>query len=73
MGNARQERGLVIAAVCKLKRTKDGWLVPSQTSTDRIYEVSLTAQTCTCLDHTENEGQKCKHPELLIEGRCTAV
>jgi hypothetical protein len=61
MGNARQERGLIIAAVCKLKRTETGWLVPSQTGTDRIYEVSLTAQTCTCPDHTENEGQKCKH------------
>ena len=59
--NAREQRGLIIAAVCKLKRTKDGWLVPSQTGTDRIYEVSLTAQTCTCPDHAENGGQKCKH------------
>ena len=56
----RQQRGLIIAAICKLKRTDDGWLVPSQTGTDRIYEVNLKAQTCTCPDHMEG-GQKCKH------------
>jgi len=58
--NAREERGLVIAAICKLKKTADGWLVPSQAGTDRIYEVNLTAQTCTCPDHVE-AGHKCKH------------
>lgn len=58
--NAREQRGLIIAAVCKLKKTKDGWLVPSQTGTERIYTVNLKAQTCTCVDHTES-GHKCKH------------
>lgn len=56
----REQRGIIIAAVCKLKRTKDGWLVPSQTGTDRIYTVNLKAQTCTCPDHLE-AGHKCKH------------
>src|SRR5438309_1477238 len=57
--NAREERGLIIAALCKLNRTDDGWLVPSQ-SGDRIYQVNVQAQTCTCPDHQE-AGHKCKH------------
>ena len=33
--NAREERGLVIAATCKLNRLSDGtWLVPSQSAGD---------------------------------------
>src|SRR5438045_1438856 len=57
--NAREERGLVIAALCKLNRTKDGWLVPSQSSA-ATYTVNIQAQTCTCPDHQE-AGFKCKH------------
>jgi transposase len=55
----REERGLIIAAVCKLNRTPSGWLVPSQ-SGERIYTVNPTTQTCTCPDHQES-GFKCKH------------
>jgi transposase len=58
--NAREERGLVIAALCKLNHTGEAWLVPSQSGAERIYRVNVTAQTCTCLDHTEG-GFKCKH------------
>src|SRR5437660_5579969 len=58
--NAREERGLIIAAVCKLNHTPDGgWLVPSQ-SGDKIYTVNAERQTCTCPDHQE-AGFKCKH------------
>ncbi|HVS36167.1 MAG TPA: SWIM zinc finger family protein [Gemmataceae bacterium] len=57
--NAREERGLVIAALCKLNKTPDGWLVPSQSGT-AIYRVNVDKQTCTCPDHTES-GFKCKH------------
>jgi len=57
--NPREERGLIIAALCKLNHGPEGWLVPSQ-SGERIYTVNPTAQTCTCPDHTES-GQKCKH------------
>ncbi len=57
--NAREERGLVIAALCKLNRTPDGWLVPSQ-SNETIYRVNVEKQTCTCPDHQE-AGFKCKH------------
>ena len=56
----REERGLVIAALCRLNRTKDGWLVPSQSANERIYRVDVEQQTCTCPDHQE-AGEKCKH------------
>jgi hypothetical protein len=59
--NAREERGLVIAATCRLNRTSDGtWLVPSQTSTEKIYRVNLEAKKCNCPDCTEG-GFVCKH------------
>ena len=57
--NAREERGLIIAAVCKLNRTESGWLVPSQQGT-AVYTVNAEKQTCTCPDHQE-AGFKCKH------------
>jgi transposase len=57
--NAREERGLIIAALCKLKKDGNEWLVPSQSSAE-IYKVNVQAQTCTCPDHTE-AGFKCKH------------
>jgi len=58
----RQQRGLVIAATCRLHRNDDGtWRVPSQSSRETIaYTVNLDAKTCTCLDHTEG-GHTCKH------------
>jgi transposase len=58
--NAREERGLVIAALCKLTPTGGQWFVPSQTATDKRYMVDAQAGTCTCLDHSET-GFKCKH------------
>ena len=61
--NAREQRGLIIAATCRLNRTDDGvWLVPSQTrhAEQTCYRVDLEAKTCTCLDHKEN-GEVCKH------------
>jgi len=39
--NTREERGMVIAAMCRLNKTPDGaWLVPSQSGTE-IYTVNL--------------------------------
>jgi hypothetical protein len=59
--DAREQRGLVIAALCKLNRkADDSWLVPSQTGAERIYRVNPARQTCSCPDHTEG-GHKCKH------------
>jgi transposase len=58
--DAREQRGLVIAAMYKLNRLNDGtWLVPSQSS-EKSYSVNLAAKTCTCPDHAEN-GFTCKH------------
>lgn len=55
----RQQRGIIIAAMTKLNRTKDGWLVPSQ-SCAKVYTVDPVAGKCTCPDHQE-AGYKCKH------------
>lgn len=58
--NAREERGLVIAALCKLNHDNGEWVVPSQTGPDKLYRVNPAQQTCTCPDHKE-AGHKCKH------------
>ena len=61
--NAREERGLVIAATCKLARNADGtWRVPSQTKRSEVvyYIVNLESKACTCPDCKEN-GVVCKH------------
>jgi transposase len=57
----REERGLVIAAMCKLTKGENGcWLVPSQTGADKKYVVDPDHDTCTCPDHQEM-GVVCKH------------
>jgi transposase len=58
--DAREQRGLIIAALCKLNRTEEGWLVPSQSGAEKIYRVNPEKQSCTCPDHQE-AGYKCKH------------
>src|SRR5437660_910497 len=57
--DAREQRGLVIAALCKLDRQDGQWVVPSQSSEQR-YTVDPKHKTCTCPDHQE-AGFKCKH------------
>lgn len=57
---AREERGLVIAALCKLKHENGEWVVPSQSGAERMYRVNVGAGTCTCPDFMER-GEKCKH------------
>src|SRR5687768_800456 len=58
---ARQQRGLTIAAVCKISQPKKGeWSVPSQSGMGR-YKVRMgDAPHCTCPDH-ETRACKCKH------------
>src|SRR6266849_10963803 len=59
--NTREQRGLSIAAFCRLSRKDDGtWVVPSQTTEGKRYEVDPTQGKCTCLDCTEG-GFQCKH------------
>jgi transposase len=59
---AREQRGLLIAAKCRLKKKGTLWTVPSQSpNTGGIrYTVDPNAGTCTCPDHME-AGHRCKH------------
>ncbi len=58
--DARQERGLKIAALSKIEKNKLGWKVPSQ-SGNGTYIVNLDSGQpfCTCPDF--EKGHKCKH------------
>lgn len=56
----REERGLIIAALCKILRRDGVWVVPSQTEPDKRYTVDPEKETCTCPDCQEG-GYKCKH------------
>ena len=59
--NAREQRGLTIAATCKLAKKDDFWIVPSQTGQGKYYVRPNREQpSCTCPDHQEC-GHKCKH------------
>jgi len=59
--NDREQRGMVIAALCKLEQKGGVWLVPSQSGNGR-YTVCPDTENphCTCPDH-ETRGGKCKH------------
>src|SRR5438105_1118102 len=59
--NAREERGLVIAATQKLTQKGKVWLVPASNGRGR-YTVVPDADSpfCSCPDHEETGG-KCKH------------
>lgn len=61
--NAREERGLVVAATCRLSRNRDGsWRVPSQSRQSEavFYTVNLETKKCSCPDCSEG-GFTCKH------------
>jgi hypothetical protein len=51
--NAREERGIVIAALCKLNHDEKGWLVPSQ-SCAKIYQVSRRIAIVTQIRRSTN-------------------
>src|SRR5260370_42231433 len=55
----REQRGIIIAALCKLAQQEGRWIVPSQ-SGEKNYVVDPEQHTCTCPDHQET-GFKCKH------------
>ena len=59
--DAREQRGLTIAATIKLRRKGSIWQVPSQVG-HGIYMVDLKGKmpTCSCPDH-ETRRLKCKH------------
>lgn len=56
----REEKGLIIAALCKLENKKGLCFVPSQQDAGVKYVVDPTRGICTRKDHQE-WGQKCKH------------
>ena len=57
----REQRGLAIAAVCKVVQKGAVWIVPSQSGNGK-YTVCPDEQTpyCSCPDH-ETRGVTCKH------------
>jgi hypothetical protein len=58
---AREQRGLAIAATKKLRRKGDLWLVPSQTGgSTYIVDPTEATATCSCPDY-ETRLDKCKH------------
>ncbi len=57
--DARELKGLEIAAVCKIARKEGYWQVPSQTG-NGTYQVNLQKGSCSCPDH-EVRQVKCKH------------
>lgn len=61
MCEAREQRGVLIAAVCKIVKKGQVWIVPSQSGSGR-YTVSPDEQSpyCSCPDH-EKTGGICKH------------
>ncbi len=57
---ARQQRGMVIAAEGGATRYLTGWRVRSQASPGKRYRVNPLAQSCTCPDF-EDRNEPCKH------------
>ncbi len=70
MIDARQQRGLAIAALFKITQKGKVWIVPSQTGSGKYTVVPDKEQPhCTCPDH--EAGFKCKHifaVEFVIHG-----
>jgi hypothetical protein len=70
--DAREQRGLEIAACCRLRKQGALWHVPSQTQNRKQYKVDLQNKTCTCPD-CQDWGHKCKHifaVEFRIRREC---
>ncbi|HUQ71978.1 MAG TPA: transposase [Planctomycetaceae bacterium] len=58
---AREERGLTIAALFPIKRKGNAWVVPSQSGNGKYTVVPHPEHFhCSCPDH-ETRGIKCKH------------
>jgi uncharacterized Zn finger protein len=59
---ARQQRGLELAATVKIVRKRNEWIVPSQFGKGRykVRAISKRKFRCNCPDH-ETNGGKCKH------------
>jgi transposase len=61
MMTEREQRGLTIAALSKIKQKGSMWIVPSQSGEGRYKVFQHEGQpVCTCPDH-EATGKACKH------------
>jgi transposase len=59
--DAREQRGLVIAAKCRIEKAQRGaYYVPSQSRSGTKYRVDPATNRCDCPDH-EALGVVCKH------------
>ena len=63
--DAREQRGMQIAATTRLRRSKAGWIVPSQSTDRKAYQVTsdlpgALGLVCDCPDY-ELRGMPCKH------------
>ena len=59
---AREQRGLVIAARHRIKQKGKSWLVPSQTDSHKKYSVIPEGEHCRCnCPDFEERGLPCKH------------
>jgi transposase len=56
----REQRAIVIAAMCRITHKDGKWYVPSQSGLDKKYEVDPVTEKCNCPDCTEG-GFVCKH------------
>jgi len=60
--DARQQRGMVIAATCKIeKQPRNRYLVPSQSKKGVRYVVEPQYPCCDCPDFQDRDGTPCKH------------
>lgn len=56
----RDQGAVLIAALCQIERRDGNWLVPSQSTAGRKYNVKLDGDgSCSCADHAD--GFCCKH------------
>ena len=57
----RDQRAIILAAMCKIDRKAGQWLVPSQSEPEKKYTVTLDGENgyCNCPDH--DKGFCCKH------------
>lgn len=60
--SVREQRGMVIAALCRIEKKGGVYLVPSQSGNGGLYTVCPDPEKphCSCKDH-EQTGGKCKH------------
>jgi SWIM zinc finger len=58
----REQRGVLLAAMAKIKQRGGKWIVPSQSGDGKKYTVNPDEQSpcCTCPDF-ETHGHTCKH------------